>query len=307
MSQICIYACGGTGVNIGKQITDLDIQVNFIDTSESNLKAIKSQDIFLVEDMDGAGKHRATTYNKFKDIAEDVLIKLKPSNTLNVVVSSLSGGSGSILAPMITKQLIETGLNTIAIGIDSKNSLIELDNTIKTLKTYKSISDTVKKAISLYYIENTIRRKADEEAINFINLLALLIDKYNTEEFDTSDLKNFINFDKVTDNAPSVSIIDVSANTEITPEKNTVVVSSILVTKDKHTTIKPVIPEYLSTCIVTDPNYRVEDLRINNTLGKLSIIVDNLEKQIKEYQDNKKINKFKEIENIESNSDGIVL
>lgn len=305
--SLTIYACGGTGINIGTQITDLDIQVNFIDTSRSNLKSINSQDVFLIENMDGAGKHRATTYDNFKNITEDVLIKFKPSPVLNIVMSSLSGGSGSVLAPLITKHLIENDYNTIVIGIDSKNSIIELDNAIKTLKTYKSISDMTKKSISLYYIENVTRKKADEEAINFINLASMLVNKHIIEEFDTSDLKNFLNFNKVSDNSPSVGIIDINPNTEIIPEKNTAIVSSILVTKDKQAVIKPVIPEYFSTCIIVDPNYRTEDMRINNVLGKLSIIVDNLENEIKEYRDNKKINKFKEIENIKANSDGIVL
>lgn len=305
--MISVFACGGCGSNIAKQISDLDIEVNYIDTSTSNLKGVKSDNIFVLENIDGAGKDRSKTYEHFKDIASDVVIKFKPSASLNVVVSSLSGGSGSIIAPLVAKELIRNGHNTIVIAIDSKHSVKELDNTIKTFKTYKSISDGIKKAVSIFYIENSNRKESDNKAVWFINLLSLLVNRQHTEEFDTTDLTNFINFDRVTDNVPTVSILEVNENETINPEKNTTIVSSILLTTDKHSTIKPVVPEYLSTCIVTDPQYKNEDIRVDNILGKLSIIVEEMEREIKDLQDNKKINKFKELEVSNSNSDDVVL
>lgn len=90
--SVVVYGCGGSGVNIVKSITDLDVVVNFIDSSESNMKGMNSKNVFLIEGLDGAGKHRATAHDKFKHLAEDVLIRMKPSETLNIVISSLSGG-----------------------------------------------------------------------------------------------------------------------------------------------------------------------------------------------------------------------
>jgi len=138
--------------------------------------------------------------------------------------------------------------------------------------------------------------------------MSLLVDKKHTNEFDITDLHNFINFDKVTDNKPSVSVIEINQNENIVPEKNTTIVSSILLTTNEGSTIKPIIPEYLSTCIVVDPQYNNEDIRIDNILGKLVIIVDDFEKEIKEHQDNKKINKFNELViNDKTTDDGMVL
>jgi len=301
-----VYCCGGAGTNIGKQISDLDINISFIDTSNSNFKGIDTDKVYQIEGTDGAGKDRNITYENFKD-PEEVLIRFKPSPRLNIVMSSLSGGSGSIIAPILTRELIRQDYNTIVIGIDSTNSVKEIDNTIKTLKTYKSISNSIKKSISIFYIENNSRKEADQQAIRFINLLSLLVSKEHTEEFDTLDLKNFINFDKVTENEPSVSIIDINANETIIPEKNTSIVSTILLTTNRNNTIGQVIPEYLSTCIVTDKNYNNEDIRIDNVLGKLALIVNNLENLKKEYQDMKTINKFKELDVGGSTEDGIVL
>ena len=302
-----IVFCGGTGANIGKQISDLDISCCFVDTSKSNLKGVKDDLIFVTPETDGGGKDRSLVYEKFKPHVEDILIRFKPSEQLNVVVSSLSGGTGSVVAPMIAKELISAGYNTIVIAIDSKHSVKEMDNTIKTLKTYQSFSDATKKAISMFYIENTSRKEADQRAIWFINLLSLLVNKNKTTEFDTKDLSNFINFNKVTDNRPTVSVIEISGNDAITPEKNTSIVSTILVTKSTDSIIQPATPEYLATCIVTDDHYRNEDLRMDNILGKLSLIVAELDKTIQEHKDNKRINKFNDLEVDTDNEDGIVL
>lgn len=306
MGNITCYAAGGTGINIIKRINNLDMNVANIDSSASNLKSIKSSNVFLIEDMDGAGKHRHTTYENFKDVSEDVLIKFKPSDTLNIVISSLSGGSGSVIAPMLVRHLLDANKNVVVIGIDSKHSVIELNNTIKTLKTYKSISDITKKSISLCYIENTSREEADNKAIWVINLIAALTSKESTEEFDTSDLSNFINFDKVTENSPNVTMVNFTDNIPIVPEKNTNIVSSILMTSDVNVGIHPVIPEYLSTCVVKDASATKVNIRIDNVLGKLSLTIDELEKQIKEFQDNKKVNKYKDL-SVEGNESGLVL
>lgn len=302
-----VYFNGGAGSNIGKQVKDLDIESCFVDTSMSNLKGVNPSQIYLMEGIDGAGKHRATTYEGFKKSAEDVLIRFKPSEQLNVVVSSLSGGSGSVLSPLIAKELLSKGYNVIVVGVDSKHSLIELENTVKTLKTYKSISDAIAKSINLFYVQNTSRKEADQRVIRFLNLLALLVNKNHTEEFDTSDLGNYISFDRVTSSPPSVSIIEINPNDEVVPEKNTNIVSTILVTKDHNSSISQATPEYLSTCIVTDPNYNNEDIRMDNVLGKLALIVEGLEKEIKDHQDHKRINKYRELEVTASNEDGMVL
>ena len=304
---INIYACGGNGVNIGKLIKDMDVNIVYVDTSLSNLKSVNSPNIFLVETMDGAGKNRSIAYDGFKDVSEDVLLKFKPSEQLNIVISSLAGGSGSILSPLVTKELLSRGHSVIVIGIESRHSVIEPKNTVKTLKSFKSISDNAKKPVSLYYVENSNRTDGDRQAIQFINLLSLLTDKKVTEEFDNSDLKSFLYFDKVTDNDPTTAILEVGHNDKSLVDKGTSIVGTILVTKDKASAIQGTTPEYLATCVVSDVGYTNEDIRLNSVLGKLSIILDTLEKDIQQHQDDKKVNKIKDVEVTDSNSDGMVL
>ncbi len=305
--NVRLYAAGGMGSNVAKQLNNLDIDVCYIDTSMSNLKTVSDSEIFLVPDIDGAGKDRRVSYEGFKDIVSDVLIKFKPSNVLNIVISSLSGGSGSVVAPLLTKELISNGHNTIVIGVDSRHSAIEINNSIKTLKSYKAISDSVKKCVNLYHIKNTKRSEADKEAINFINLLMTITNKHHTDEFDTTDLHNFINFNKVTDVSPSVSILDATVNDGSLPVKGMSVVSTILVTGDNNSSIKEPIPDYLCNCVITDKAYSSGEIRINNLLGALSLVVTELEKEMVTLQDQRKLNKVKDIEVTDSNEDDLVL
>lgn len=305
--MVAVYACGGTGVNIGKKLNDLDMDIYFIDTSYSNLRGVNNENVFVVEGIDGAGKDRSKTFEHFKDIAEDILIRFKPSEDINIVISSLSGGSGAVISPLVTRELLKNNKNVIVIGIDSRNSVKEIDNTIKTMKTFKSIAGMVEKPVALYYIENEQREKADKEAIYFINLISLLFDRKNTEELDVSDVSHFIDYTKVTSNQPSVGIIEVTDNSPQASKKDTFVVGSILVTKNNTSTLKEPIPEYAATCVVTDKNYNNEDIRINNVLGEFALIIDELESTIKKLLDEKKISKIKDLEVKASNDHGIVL
>lgn len=304
---VSIYACGGCGVNIAKMIKDIDAEINYIDTSVSNLKSVNSPNVFLVEGMDGAGKDRSVAYHNFKDISGDVLLKYKPSEQLNIVISSLSGGSGSILAPMVASKLLEQGRSVIVIGVNSKHSIVELRNTVNTLKTYKATSSNAAKPISMYYIENTSRVEADRQALHFVNLLSLLTDKKVTEEFDNSDLKSFLYYDKVTANEPTLAILEVAPNDATVAQKGTSIVGTILITKNKSSNIQGTTPEYLSTCIVSDPDYNNEDIRLNSVLGKFSIILEDLEKDIQSHVDAKRVNKIKDVDVQTSNSDGVFL
>jgi len=308
MSDFNLYCCGGFGSNIGKQITDLDINTYFIDTSNSNLKDVKSNNIFLIENIDGAGKARDKSYHYLKEIFENILIKFKPSNKLNVIIHSLSGGSGSVIGPLIAKELISRDLNTIIVCVDSRNSVKELDNSIKTLKSYKSISETVQKSISIFYIKNNNRKESDRLTLEFINLCSLLLDFNNTAEFDISDLAHFLYFEKVTENKPSIGIIEVNENSnDNIIEKGTHIVSTILISKNKDSHIHGITPEYLANCVVTSNNYNNEDIQVNNVLGKLNIIINNLSQEIVTHQENKKVNKIQDI-NVKANTeDGLVL
>ncbi|MEM5878683.1 MAG: hypothetical protein QXF12_07455 [Candidatus Aenigmatarchaeota archaeon] len=289
--KVKVYAAGGCGTNIGYLIfnsLEKRPDVYFIDTSDANIrnkKEISRESLYIVEGMDGAGKYRKDALEGFKDLPEEVLIKFKPSDTLNVVVSSLSGGSGSVIAPLITKELLKRDHNVIVIGIGSKSSDIEVRNTINTLKSYKLISEQLNKPVVMFYLENNKDRvESDSMALWLVKLFNTITDKSLVEEFDKSDLTNFINYNRVTDYPPTVAFLDaVNKNNEYGTK-----VSSLLITGNKG-----VVPDmetpYLATCHANLPD--MTDILLEVRINLLNIIVDRLNSKVKENKD--KVNAFR--------------
>lgn len=307
MSKLTVYACGGTGLNIAKRIGDLDVNVIYVDTSESNLRGVKSNNVFLVEDMDGAGKVMKATYEQFKPIVADVLLKFPPSPNLNVVLGSTSGGSGSVMCPLLVSELVEQGYNAMGIGVMTDESTKEISNTLNSLMSYRGRSNAIGKPIALYPVQGMTRSQADQTVLHLISLLSLLVDKRHTAEFDTADLSSFLYFDRVTDNAPTVAVIELMNNEEFVPEKGTSIVGSILLTSNEASTLYPAFPEYKGTCVVTDPEYKNSDIRVNSVLGKFSIIIDKLESKLKSQNDQKHLNKVRDVTVKTTQDDGMCL
>lgn len=306
-SKLRVYFCGGTGANIGRKVPANVCDPVFVDTSTSNARNLPKDSLFLVEGMDGSGKKQSVTYENFKTIANDVLIKFKPSDELNIVLSSTSGGSGSVMAPVLAGRLMEMGKNVIVIGIESKTSLIETKNALSTLKNYKGVSSAQKKCLSLFYISNMHKSDADDRAVWFIELMSLIIDKSRTEELDVSDISNFINFDRVTPHSPNVALIVIGENVAYIPEKNTAVVATIHVSTSRTTDIEAPAPDYLAKCVVTDDEKGSlsKDIRIDNLLGLHAYHFDQLTSIIKARDDERQVNKVADIANVNTTSDGM--
>ncbi len=306
--SIKLYACGGAGTNIAKKIKDLNIDTVYVDTSDSNLKGIDPADIFIAEGMDGAGKYRMDTFETFKEISGDVLIQHQPSRTLNVVLSSLSGGSGSVIAPLVVKELLSQGHPVLVIGVESRNSVIEQENTVKTLKSYKGIADTTRKSVSMFFVEGGNRVDADKTVVHFINLLMIMTDRSNTDEFDTADLKNFLSFEKVTSSPPTVGFIELNQNEDFMVDKGTAVAATILLTSNRDSTLNGATPQYATNCVVLDTEYPHPDIRIDNMVGRLSTVVGVLEATVKSQRDAHYVARVKELDvSSSAHSTGMVI
>lgn len=209
-STLTIYACGGAGINIGSALESFrnynepgfaNINIVYIDTSKSNLTdKLPQQSLYIMEGLDGSGKRRAENAGEISKIVKDILLKHPPTD-INLVLSSLSGGSGSVLAPTLASELLNKDIPTIALGIGSKDTRLELSNSIKTIMSYEAISKLREKPLSILVEFNTkeVDRKAIDERIRTaIISLAALFSKQN-KELDSKDLYHWLRYDKVTD------------------------------------------------------------------------------------------------------------
>lgn len=219
MSKMNLFLAGGAGANIGSKFLRFngkkeegftEITTYFIDTSRSNLSLdIPEENIYLFEGVDGSGKKRDSNYRVIADATHDILHRFKPAD-INVLVASCGGGSGSILAPVLVSELLNRGESVIVILIGSTGSRIETENTLKTLQSYDVISNKRNMPVIAFYRENSpekLRGEVDMEIQTAIILLTSIFSGEN-KELDSSDLKNFLNYPKVTSFKPSLSLID---------------------------------------------------------------------------------------------------
>lgn len=239
--EITVYGCGGAGVNIVSGIRNrksheglAKIKSVYIDTSRSNIGSnIASESIFLVDGLDGSGKKRDMNYNPIKDSVNNILLQHKPSD-MNVVVHSASGGSGSVLSPVLVSELLARGEQVIVLLVGSTGSLIETENTLKTLKSYESISKIRERPVIVYYRENSKdknRSAVDSEMTSVIAMFSVLFSGDN-RELDSADTRNWLDFQKVTSFSPKLSSLEICTN-QITLNKNEALVSVVTVTNDK--------------------------------------------------------------------------
>lgn len=217
--KITIYACGGCGINLGSIFLKYDGQSDpgfaqihsyFIDTSKSNIHSSVPKDkLYLVDGLDGSGKRRDTNYQALAENSKRIIHQFKPGD-INIVLHSASGGSGSVMGPILVSELLDRKLPTIVVLIGSTSSRIETDNTIKTLKSYEMISRKRNSPVIAAYRENSpTKNRGDVDSdIQTIIMVAAALFSGQNRELDASDLKNFLVYNNVTSYSPKLSFFD---------------------------------------------------------------------------------------------------
>ncbi len=209
-NTIQIYFCGGTGINLGKQLLGLhnkqeenaaNMSLAFIDTSASNLKDVNQNElVYLIDDVNGSGKERSQNGELIMRASPDVLNRFKPRD-FNIVVCSAGGGSGSVFGPAITSELLKQGKSVVVILVGVADTTKEAKNTVKTLQSFENIASVTGKPVPCMYLQNNhndmTRAKVDEECLLRIKSLRLLLSGVN-DELDTADLQNMFNYVKTT-------------------------------------------------------------------------------------------------------------
>jgi hypothetical protein len=252
-----IYAVGGMGINVGKQFVKYDgkeaegfatIETVFIDTSKSNVgQDIPEKNLYLVEGLDGSGKVRASNYQALVDCSKDILLKHRPGN-VNVLLHSAGGGSGSTASPVLASELLARGELVIVACTGSTSSRIETENTLKTLKSYEAIAQKRETPLICIYRENNSekpRSVVDAELQQMVIILAAIFSGQN-KELDQSDLRNFLNYHKVTSYPAKLSQLEIFTHGINLPKGHTLVSLATLFNEKTSPEVE-LHPEYQAT------------------------------------------------------------
>lgn len=296
MSTLNLYCMGGCGVNIGLNFLKYagrsdpgfaEINPYFIDASRSNVgKDIPDDMMYLVDGLDGSGKRRDSNYAALSECSREILHKFKPSD-INVVLHGTGGGTGSTIGPILVSELLGRGESVIVLAVGSTASRIETDNTIKTLKSYEMISRKRELPVNVHYRENSgsmTRGRADYELQTAVTILAAIFSGAN-HELDSSDLKNFINYTRVTSYAPKLSYIDFFSK-DITIGKGQAIVSLVTLVDQKTSSDTPIPVEYQAVGFLPESTKKLVDENIQLPIhasvisGYFNQVIEGLEKKL---------------------------
>lgn len=299
MNTMNIYACGGAGTNLGSVYTKFnnkpetgypELNTYFIDTSKSNmLPGIPSEKIYLVEGLDGSGKKRDSNYAVLSECSKEILHRFKPAE-INIVLHSASGGSGSVVGPILVSELLSRGQMVIVIMVGSTSSRIETHNTVNTLKSYEMISRKRELPVAAFYRENSSskpRGHVDNEIHTAIRVIAAVFSGQN-RELDTADLRNFINYNKVTSYSPRLTFLDFFSRTVVLSKGLSLV--SLVSLVDVNTSSDVNIPvEYQTVGFINDAHKDTLaiELPIHSCMiaGYFNQAVEKLDERLKTYDE----------------------
>lgn len=200
-----LYGVGGCGLNlctqyIGRDDTEADIQIALVDTSKANLRNREVGDVptYLIKGLDGSGKIQGMNVDEIRKNNKQILIDIPPGD-FNIVVTSLSGGSGAVIANFLVRELLDRKAPTVVVAVGNVTNGIEAHNTRNALKSLEIAAVSKELPVVLSYHENSIdvkRSDVDKDIFGVLSSLVLLASGEN-EALDTADVQNWLQYTKV--------------------------------------------------------------------------------------------------------------
>lgn len=182
----------------------------FVDTGRGNLvPEIPSNQLFITEGTAGAGGDRKYIYPLVKNQIATILERFRPAE-FNIVVHSGSGGSGSVLGPLIHAKIKEMGKTVFSIVvIDSDANNKSIQNVQDTNKSYEGIGAALGLTPIIVPVHNEPGISFTEinaEVTFLVKSLAILGSQEN-HRIDLKDVNNFSNYSKVSGTQPCLSAL----------------------------------------------------------------------------------------------------
>ena len=216
MSELNYYACGGTGINVMKDLLNL---TNTRTNKEAKIIALDSSDANPTEGMfdilnipvaKGSGKLQGKHSERARPFVESAIAKYKPGS-FNVVLCSTSGGTGSMMGAMVARRLLLDDHPTVMVLISDHSSFVEKNNATNTKRNLAKQLAKSQIGKPIVYLEivngaNHTRGEINEKIVQELDLLSIFLTESN-EEIDREDIVNFLNYTKFANIPASMSQI----------------------------------------------------------------------------------------------------
>lgn len=249
-NDILIWGVGGAGTNIVSalgEISDREAMANsrnvYIDTSRSNLSSdIADENVFIVtrdgKELDGSGGVRATNVDPIAAEMRNAIRQFKPAK-YNIIVGSISGGSGSVILTLLAQELLSAGHKCVFVLIGSSESEIRVINTVRSLGSLEITATATKRPVVAVYVDykrGTARKVVDNNVIAVIGRLSIFFSGC-FHGLDTNDVDNFLDYTRIpsmTSIAPQLCLLSIIDETPAvdTYEHNAISIGSLYLTPD---------------------------------------------------------------------------
>lgn len=310
MSNMTIYFVGGTGMNIGAQFAKWNGKENpgfttlktvYADTSDRNkTEEIPDASFYTImnvegtEALKGGGKVRKTNAEAIERAADEILANFQPSD-INIVVHSAGGGSGSVIGPVIAREITDRGGLVIPLVVETIGSSTELENDLNTLATYQNFVEMLEKPFNIFYRANSAekpREEVNEEMVTAITILSAMFSGQN-RELDQEDCRMFLNYHIPTEQTPRLGYLDLFAG-KIELQKGDFLASLLTLTEDGVSYDSPIMTDYhatgyINSMAVKTMKSRPMPLQAAIIFGRISGLETALKKKIATYDSNRSL------------------
>lgn len=252
MKDITIYGCGGAGIsaliNNEKFLKSVGAKTVAVDSSDSNIGSLEFENKYKLSGKYGSGGNQLENIDAFRDSIPDILANYKPSK-FNIIVSSTSGGSGSVVSMYLAREIVRRGHIAVLVLLTTSDSLRRINNTINVIKTLESMSTKLEKPLVMMVHNQGItdvRRSGDAGLYaNLKSIVYLFANQF--ADVDEMDIINLFSYDKVTKVPPQLVTL---VSEEITDE----FIDRILKSKPPVSFIGLVNSEYRDDHIIPIPS-----------------------------------------------------
>lgn len=188
-------------------------EFHYGDTSQANYSKIEPLgDLTLIKSklsgasgmIDGSGADRASNLEDISLGIESYVNKHKflehRSGEYHLVFFSASGGTSSVMGPLLIKDLMSKDINVIGICIGDSSTAVSNRNTLNTIASLDNIARNLNKSLSLIYFNNYTECKDNikegEEIVNnklknSLSILSVFLSGCNSD-IDNKDMEIFI-------------------------------------------------------------------------------------------------------------------
>jgi hypothetical protein len=219
--SVNVVGCGGFGVKnlnlLRKQpIAGAEYTPFYIDTSASDLAPGQPRDnVYLIPNCDGSGKIPQFNYDKIVAAMPNVVAKFPPAE-VNILILSLSGGSGNTIAMQYAEACWREGKEVVFFAIGSREDMQALTNVRNMIANFNAVACEQGKVAIMYYDDNGPTSQNNEVDADMVTAIAsfLILHSGNHLRLDSRDVLSWMN-PKV---APGILLLDIAASYEVALE-----------------------------------------------------------------------------------------